>query len=334
MLATVNAPSRATSIGSSPRSSSATVARAKADVTAMAVLAEGLRQPSQDWYVASDRAMIALLEGRLAEAEELIYAAHSLGERAQGWHAAVTYRLQLYVLRREQGRLEEIEPLIRSSVEEYPTYPAWLCVLVHMLTLLGHADEARKAFEALAEDDFAEVPFDEEWLVGMTPPRRSCACARRHAARRSRLRAPAPLRRSRRSELFREHHRLGRSLPRDSRCDHGPLGRVGPPLRRRAGRQRADRRPAMACAHARGLRSVVAPTRWSRRSREGGAALVARARRLPRAGDPRLPFLFSTWKRRPGGAPLPSVSRREDGRSVAQLGATVAPDLRSWPRRR
>jgi len=29
-------------------------------------------------------------------------------------------------------------------------------------------DEARKAFEALAEDDFAEVPFDEEWLVGMT----------------------------------------------------------------------------------------------------------------------------------------------------------------------
>ena len=144
------------------------VARAKADVTAMAVLAERLRQPSQGWYVASDRAMIALLEGRLTEAEELICAARSLGERAQGWHAAVTYRLQLYVLRREQGRLEEIEPLIRSSVEEYPTYRAWLCVLVHMVTQLGHVDEARKAFEALAEDDFAEVPFDEEWLVGMT----------------------------------------------------------------------------------------------------------------------------------------------------------------------
>ena len=81
--------------------------------------------------------MIALLEGRLTEAEELIDAAHSLGERAQGWSAAVTYRLQLYVLRREQGRLEEIEPLIRRSVDEYPTYPIWHCVLVHMLARAG-----------------------------------------------------------------------------------------------------------------------------------------------------------------------------------------------------
>ena len=51
-----------------------------------------------------------------------------------------------------------------------------------------------------------------------------------------------------------------------------------------------------------------------------------------RSADCRRPPV--TWKRRPGGAPLPSVSRREDGWPVAQLGATVAPDLRSWPRRR
>ena len=41
----------------------------------MAKLAEELRQPSQDWFVAVYAALLALLEGQLAEAEHLIEAA-------------------------------------------------------------------------------------------------------------------------------------------------------------------------------------------------------------------------------------------------------------------
>jgi class 3 adenylate cyclase len=142
------------------------VAQAKADLETMAKLAEELRQPSQHWYVAIDRAMLALLEGRLADAEELIPAALSVGERAQGWSAAVTYRLQLYVLRREQGRLHEIEELIQSH--EYVKYSAWRCVLPNMLVELNQLAEAQTALDALAADDFASLPFDEAWLVNMT----------------------------------------------------------------------------------------------------------------------------------------------------------------------
>ncbi len=140
----------------------------KEALEAMARLAGELRQPAQNWLVAAFRALLALLEGRLSEAEELIQVALGLGERAQGWHAAVTFRLQLYSLRREQGRLEEVEGLVRSSVEEYDTYPAWRCVLVDMLTELSHEAEARHALEALAADEFAAVPFDEWWLVSMS----------------------------------------------------------------------------------------------------------------------------------------------------------------------
>jgi len=141
--------------------------KAKADLTAVAKLAEELRQPSQDWLVAVYSALVALLEGELAEAEGLIAGALRLGERAQSWNAAVAYGLQLYVLRREQGRLAEVEDLVRRSVEEYPTYPIWRCVLAQMAAELGHTAEAREALEALAADRFATLPFDEGWLVSV-----------------------------------------------------------------------------------------------------------------------------------------------------------------------
>ena len=140
---------------------------AKADGEAMARLAKDLRQPSQDWMVAELRAQHALLEGRFADAERFMAEALSLGERAESWNATVSYRLQLYMLRRHQGRLDETEEVVRRSVDDYPTYPIWRCVLAHMAAELGYQDESREAFEALALDRFAIVPFNEMWLASM-----------------------------------------------------------------------------------------------------------------------------------------------------------------------
>ncbi len=144
------------------------IQQARADLIQMAKLADELRQPSQDWFVAVYGALLALLEGQLAEAERLIESGRSVGRRAMRWNAEVSYRLQLYVLRREQGRLEEVEGLVRRSVEDYPTYPIWRCVLAQVEAELGHTSEARNALEALAADGFAHLPFDEEWLVSMS----------------------------------------------------------------------------------------------------------------------------------------------------------------------
>jgi len=143
------------------------MAAAKAELEAMAKLAQELRQPAQDWLMAACEARQALLEGRFADAERLIIEAHDVGESAQSWNAAVTYRLQLYVLRREQGRLEQLEESVRRSVEEYPTYPIWRCVLAHMAAELGHEAESRQVFAALATDEFAGVPFEDQWLVSV-----------------------------------------------------------------------------------------------------------------------------------------------------------------------
>jgi DNA-binding SARP family transcriptional activator len=141
---------------------------AKAALAMMQGLAGEIRQPSHDWFVAIYGASLALLEGELAAAEELIPAARRTGERAQSWSAAVGYGLQLYMLRREQGRIDEVEDLIRRSVQEYRTYPIWQCLMAQVGAELGQTADARAMLERLAEQDFAPVPFDEEWLVCMS----------------------------------------------------------------------------------------------------------------------------------------------------------------------
>jgi DNA-binding SARP family transcriptional activator len=140
---------------------------ARAELELMEALAAELRQPSQHWLVGIYRALMALLEGRLDDAEAAIVAARELGGGAQSWNAEVTYRLQLYVLRREQGRLAEIEELVRRSADEYATYPIWSCVLAHMEATLGHEEAARRALDALAGHRFAALPVDEEWLISV-----------------------------------------------------------------------------------------------------------------------------------------------------------------------
>jgi DNA-binding SARP family transcriptional activator len=140
---------------------------AYADLEAMTSLAEELLQPAQRWLVTVYRALLALLEGRFEEAEQLITETRSLGERALGWNAAAVYGLQLYVLRREQGRVQEVEKLVRRAATDNPTYPIWRSVLANMLAELGSTGEARTELEALAADDFSRLPFDEEWEVSM-----------------------------------------------------------------------------------------------------------------------------------------------------------------------
>ena len=140
---------------------------AQAELAAMAKLAEELRQPAQRWLVATCEARMALLEGRLAEAEQLIELAVTHGGRV---HPAITTtcsRLQLFLLRREQGRLGEVRELVARSIDEYPTHQLWRCAQAQMGTELGLQGEAQRAFDALATDDFASLPFQEMWLISL-----------------------------------------------------------------------------------------------------------------------------------------------------------------------
>ena len=145
------------------------VERARDDVAELTRLAEQLRQPSQRLYAANLRAHLALLVGNFQEAEELIEEALELGDRAQRWNARITYRMQLYLLRKAQGRLEELAPIYDAhlSAFEFRTYRIFDCILARFYDELGRHDHARAKFEELADNDFSGVPVDEEWLASI-----------------------------------------------------------------------------------------------------------------------------------------------------------------------
>ena len=57
---------------------------------------------------------------------------------------------------------------MRSSVDDFPWYPLHRSALACVLVELERFDEARTVLGDLARDDFAALPADNEWLLGMS----------------------------------------------------------------------------------------------------------------------------------------------------------------------
>jgi DNA-binding SARP family transcriptional activator len=144
------------------------VRAAEVDLAAASRIAQELRQPAQLWQYCASRAMLALAAGRLSEAEELVPRAFALGQRAQPTAATPVYVLQRFTLRDFRGGLAAVEPAIRELVAEYPARLIFRCALALLHARLGRTSEAKRALDDLAGDDFSALPFDQEWLYGMS----------------------------------------------------------------------------------------------------------------------------------------------------------------------
>jgi DNA-binding SARP family transcriptional activator len=151
-------------------------------VEALGQLADELRQPSQYWDVGTTQAMVALIEGRFDDAEQLIADTFAIGQRAEQWSAAVSHRLALFTLRRAQGRLAEIEELIRRSVLEFPSLPRFPSALAHLYAELGRERDARATLHMLLERDLAQEHRDAEWLFTVSMLAKPCAVLGERAA--------------------------------------------------------------------------------------------------------------------------------------------------------
>jgi tetratricopeptide (TPR) repeat protein len=142
-------------------------ARATEIATRYEQLADELRQPDHQWYATALRSFLALFEGRYELARQLIQEAVMLGERAQSWEAGASHRMALFGLRRDEGRLDEIEGLVRSAVDDYPGFRVFPCLVALLEVELERADAAREAFARLTADGFAAFPRDNEWLFNL-----------------------------------------------------------------------------------------------------------------------------------------------------------------------
>jgi tetratricopeptide (TPR) repeat protein len=144
------------------------IAAVDAEYEACRELAARLRQPYNLWQVATIEATVALLEGRFSEVEQLAQRALAIGMEAKNRNAVALCGVQVLALRREEGRLHELEAGMAEFVDQYPGIPGWRTGLAWLHTELGHEDEARREFERMAVSDFAGFPHDMFWLKSMT----------------------------------------------------------------------------------------------------------------------------------------------------------------------
>jgi tetratricopeptide (TPR) repeat protein len=112
--------------------------------------------------------VLALTAGRFAEADALVQKALALGGRSQPEMAMPIYQLQRYALCEFRGGVDEVEDAIRELAAEYPARPVIRCALAHLETRLGRLPEAKRALKHLARGEFSALPFDPEWLYGLS----------------------------------------------------------------------------------------------------------------------------------------------------------------------
>ncbi len=121
--------------------------------------AEGLGQGFHLYICDTIDAGLALLDGRFADAEALAGRALERS-RLQGHEASTLHGIQMFSLRREQGRLAEVAPLLRSLPSELAGHQAWKPAVVALYAELGWRGEARAELARLAADNFAAIPHD------------------------------------------------------------------------------------------------------------------------------------------------------------------------------
>ncbi|WPH18996.1 helix-turn-helix transcriptional regulator [Variovorax paradoxus] len=138
-------------------------------------VADAIRQPFMQAMGLASLTLLAAYEGRFADAERLAGETFTIGQRFLPGNAQGAYSLQIFVLRRHQGRLGEVLPVLRGLVGSVPRDSLWQPGLALICTELDLHEPAREAYEALAADGFAGIARDGMWLTNIVFAAEVCA---------------------------------------------------------------------------------------------------------------------------------------------------------------
>ena len=114
-------------------------------------------------YVPLQRARRAALEGRYAEAEQCNAEAESVGGALEDRMIQFLAVAQLSMLRWNQGRIGEVEELVRRFADAMPAVMGWRAALARIYCDLGREAEARREIDRL-DQGFDQLPRYNGWL--------------------------------------------------------------------------------------------------------------------------------------------------------------------------
>jgi hypothetical protein len=96
-----------------------------------------------------------------------VYEAFAVAQADEQTDAAAVMAAQVVMVRWDQGRLPEMESLLRQAVADNPGIPAFRGVLSLALCEADDIDGAAEIFRPDAADDFAAYQYNTLWLAGM-----------------------------------------------------------------------------------------------------------------------------------------------------------------------
>jgi DNA-binding CsgD family transcriptional regulator/tetratricopeptide (TPR) repeat protein len=125
---------------------------ARVQVGILREMAERTAQPFMNHVAEHYGSAIALCDGNLAEAEAMAERSREWGSLLTGRDASGTHGIQMFGIRREQGRLAELAPAVRILAGQVDRDGPWRPGLVAVLAELGMEQEARRELSSLAAE--------------------------------------------------------------------------------------------------------------------------------------------------------------------------------------
>jgi DNA-binding CsgD family transcriptional regulator len=130
-------------------------------------MAKSTRQPFMLHVTEHYRSALALLEGHLAEADAAAERSREWGQLLVGRDASSVYGIQMFGVRREQGRLAELAPVIRVLAAGDRGGKAWRPGLAAMLAELAMEEQVRGELDRVQAEGLD--PLREGlWLASLT----------------------------------------------------------------------------------------------------------------------------------------------------------------------
>jgi class 3 adenylate cyclase/tetratricopeptide (TPR) repeat protein len=135
---------------------------------------EDLGQPTLRWLATANRMSGLAFAGELETADGLVTASAELAEASGQPDALLWLAWGGFQVRFEQGRLDEVEDLVRDAADHNPGVPALQAMLARCYCELGRLEEARPLFDGLAAHRFSH-PVDNIWMRSLTDSAAVCA---------------------------------------------------------------------------------------------------------------------------------------------------------------
>jgi DNA-binding CsgD family transcriptional regulator/tetratricopeptide (TPR) repeat protein len=147
---------------------------ARREIVALREMAEQTAQPFMLHVAEHYGSAMALCDGLLEEAEARARRSNEWSKLLTGRDAAGAYGIEMFGVRREQGRLAELAPVIRILAADPPREGPWRPGLVSVLVELGMETEARRELARVVADGLE--PFRESlWLATLAYLTDACA---------------------------------------------------------------------------------------------------------------------------------------------------------------